>query len=333
MNKKYQVFISSTFTDLKEERQDISRSILNLDHIPAGMELFPAIDEDQLGFIQKVIDDCDYYVLIIGGRYGSLSETGVSFTEREYDYAIGKGLKVIALIHGNVGQISVANSDTEPAAVAHLNAFRDKVKSGRMVKFWTDRASLRADFIESFSMTISRFPAIGWVRGNTVANETILSQINAVRDENDRLKAKVANMTAKAVYEVPGIASLDDSFSIRYSYTEFYNRESRTHFNHAILSWKQIFAIVSPDLLKPTPPSTMKTFIKTYMLQNNIVSKNITIVEDCYSAIKIQFMALGLIDVYEAEAKAGGVSEFARLTEKGKSVMVDSLAVRRMFPS
>lgn len=55
------------------------------------MELFPAIDEDQFEFIKKVIDDCDYYLLIIGGRYGSLSDEGVSYTELEYQYAVSKG--------------------------------------------------------------------------------------------------------------------------------------------------------------------------------------------------------------------------------------------------
>jgi hypothetical protein len=46
-----------------------------------------------------VIDDCDYYLLIIGGRYGSTDPEGVSYTEKEYEYAIEHGIKVIALLH------------------------------------------------------------------------------------------------------------------------------------------------------------------------------------------------------------------------------------------
>ncbi len=55
---------------------------MEMDCIPAGMELFPAIDEGQWEFIKKVIDDCDYYLLIIGGRYGSVAEDGLSYTEK-----------------------------------------------------------------------------------------------------------------------------------------------------------------------------------------------------------------------------------------------------------
>jgi hypothetical protein len=45
------------------------RALLKMGHIAAGMEYFPAIDEEQFKFIQKLIDDCDYYVVIVGNRY------------------------------------------------------------------------------------------------------------------------------------------------------------------------------------------------------------------------------------------------------------------------
>ena len=63
MNKRYQVFVSSTYADLKEERQRVIQTLMEMDCIPAGMELFPAADEEQWLFIRKVIDDCDYYLL------------------------------------------------------------------------------------------------------------------------------------------------------------------------------------------------------------------------------------------------------------------------------
>ena len=39
-HKKYQIFVSSTFTDLIAERQSAVEAILKAGHIPAGMELF-----------------------------------------------------------------------------------------------------------------------------------------------------------------------------------------------------------------------------------------------------------------------------------------------------
>ena len=100
--KKYQVFVSSTFRDLEDERREVIQTLLEGDYIPSGMELFYASNDEQFSYIKKVIDNCDYYVLIIGGRYGSInSSTGFSFTEQEYDYAIEKNIPVLAFIHRN----------------------------------------------------------------------------------------------------------------------------------------------------------------------------------------------------------------------------------------
>jgi hypothetical protein len=81
--KKYQVFVSSTYNDLVQERAAIIRTLMELDCIPCGMEAFPAVDDEQFEFIKKIIDDCDYYVLLVGGRYGSTHEDGISYTQKE----------------------------------------------------------------------------------------------------------------------------------------------------------------------------------------------------------------------------------------------------------
>jgi hypothetical protein len=57
MKRKLQVFISSTYSDLKEERQAAVEAILKAGHIPAGMELFTAGDKSQMTTIERWIDD------------------------------------------------------------------------------------------------------------------------------------------------------------------------------------------------------------------------------------------------------------------------------------
>src|SRR5712691_336415 len=98
MDKRYQVFVSSTFSDLQDERQEVMQALLELDCIPAGMELFPAANDDQWTLIKKVIDDCDYYIVVVGGRYGSIGSGGLSFTEMEYRYALEHGKPVIGFL-------------------------------------------------------------------------------------------------------------------------------------------------------------------------------------------------------------------------------------------
>jgi hypothetical protein len=53
MDKKYQVFLSSTYKDLIVEREEVIQALLELDCIPVGMELFPAAADDQWTLIKK----------------------------------------------------------------------------------------------------------------------------------------------------------------------------------------------------------------------------------------------------------------------------------------
>lgn len=178
MDKRYQIFVSSTYTDLRDERAKVIQALMEMDCIPAGMELFPAVDETQWQFIKKVIDDCDYYVLIMGGRYGSLATDGISYTEKEYDYAVDRGLKIIALIHGAPDSLPVSKSDVSPDKLERLSAFRHKVIKGRMVRFWEDATELPGLVATSLSRTIRTYPAVGWVRAHTVAIEGLFEELN-----------------------------------------------------------------------------------------------------------------------------------------------------------
>src|SRR5712691_1217526 len=144
MDKRYQVFVSSTYTDLIVERKKVIQAVIETNCIPAGMELFPAADEEQFKFIKRVLDDCDYYILVIGGRYGSTTAEGISYTEREYDYAVGKDLKVIALIHEKPDEIAYGKSETDSLLRERLAAFRKKVSVARLVKFWKSTEELYA---------------------------------------------------------------------------------------------------------------------------------------------------------------------------------------------
>ena len=192
MAVKYQVFVSSTFTDLQEERQVVSRSILELNHIPAGMELFPAFDQSQLDFIKRVIDDCDYYLLIVGGKYGSVTAEGVSFTESEYDYAVSKKKPIIALLHSDISSIPSGKVENDGDRLDKLEKFKTKVSAGRLVKFWSSKDDLKSSAIISLTSSFDQKPQIGWRRNDSNPDPVIMQRMEELRarDENAREQIK-----------------------------------------------------------------------------------------------------------------------------------------------
>src|SRR6185436_19528398 len=97
--KKLQVFVSSTYDDLREERQVAVESILAAGHIPAGMELVAAGDASQMNVIRRWINESDVFLLILGGRYGSIEpKTGKSYVHLEYEHAVEQGKPTFAVV-------------------------------------------------------------------------------------------------------------------------------------------------------------------------------------------------------------------------------------------
>ncbi|MGO8645151.1 DUF4062 domain-containing protein [Rhizobium ruizarguesonis] len=327
--KKYQVFVSSTFRDLIDERQDTIRNILDLNHIPAGMELFPAADVEQLEYIKKVIDECDYYLLIVGGRYGSLDEDGVGFTEREYDYAVTTGKFVIAFVHGEPEAISVKNSDIKPELVTALRAFRDKVMNGRLVRTWKDRQDLQLVVLKSLMYAFSAHPQIGWIRGDTAANEQVLEQSNRALQENAELRERVAKLQAEQVPRYGNLADLNDIVRINYR-TRYDSTRGRDVYTNrtADLKLLDIFIRVAADLSVSKTELTISIAVKD-VIKDSGAERPSDVVDMDVAMLKAQFIALGLISTQIGMSVQNTVHEYLSLTPKGRQVFMEAIVVRK----
>ena len=146
MEKRYQVFVSSTYADLSDERQNVFRTLMEMDCMPAGMELFPAADEEQWEFIKKIIDDSDYYLIIIGGRYGSLTAEGISYTEKEFDYAVEKEIKVIdSFLPQQITKKELEKIVKDSASELDCNSIKDL---GKLISFLKEKFPGQLDMKE-----------------------------------------------------------------------------------------------------------------------------------------------------------------------------------------
>jgi hypothetical protein len=168
MRHKYQVFVSSTFQDLRDAREAVSWELLKLGHIPVGMENFSAADGRGWETITQTIDGSDYYLLVVGGRYGSIDpEFGISWTEREYDYAHAHGLPVLAFIRDKSGT-TLDKADVGSAA-KKLRAFIKKIESRHHRETWKEVADLttkvNAAVVKAVQFDEERKPRPGWYRG------------------------------------------------------------------------------------------------------------------------------------------------------------------------
>ena len=202
--KKYQIFVSSTYKDLREARQRVMFALLEMNCIPAGMELFPAADESQWKIIRRVIDECDYYLLILGGRYGSVvpdsvvpNAGGMSYTEMEYRYALGRGIPILRFPHGDPKSLLVGDEERkgEEGKWGKLEAFRAFVHDGGTVKHWSTPDELYGKVSSTLAPLLAKSGRPGWVRGDESAmrkaQATLLAEAKKIVEGEGKKKITV----------------------------------------------------------------------------------------------------------------------------------------------
>jgi hypothetical protein len=263
MEKRYQVFVSSTYQDLQEERQEVMQALLELDCIPAGMELFPAANQDQWTLIKKVIDDCDYYILISAGRYGSIGPDGMGYTEMEYRYALETGKPIIAFLHRNPDQILAKNLEPTDDGKAKLATFRDLVRA-KMVRFWDSPADLGSQVSRSLVKLIKSEPAVGWVKADSLPSEDATRELLRLRKRVDELEADLQRVQLNAPAGAENLAQGDDVFCVEmilpYKSKDDEGEDERQYGFET--TWSAIFAAIAPGLMDEASDETMRSSLK-----------------------------------------------------------------------
>ena len=331
MDKRYQVFVSSTYKDLIDERRAVINEIMSLDCIPSGMELFPATDEEQFEFIKRIIDDCDYYVLILGGRYGSLAKDGISYTEKEYLYALSKGIHVLAFVQEE-SAIQPNNTETEYDLIKKLESFKKRVMDGRVVRRWANQIDLTTGVIQSLTHEMRAYPAIGWVRANKVASEDVLQDLARLQKEVEELRKYKAEVESSQQSIYKDIATFDDKYILEgvSSWWNKYIEQDQSEKFSIEESWRNIFAALAPHLLENPNDFRAKSYVESWIKRVKLsTSSTVLLDEEVFNTIKIQFIALGLVEVKYSQTTKGEMALFWHLTKYGYSVMMENRIIKK----
>lgn len=344
MEKIYQVFVSSTFEDLQDERKEVMQALLELDCMPAGMELFPASNEDQWTLIKRVIDACDYYVLIIGGRYGSTNEKGVSYTQMEFEYALEKGKPIISFLPKNPENISSGKCEKDPEKQKKLEAFKEQAKK-KLVKYWENSEQLGSVVSRSMIRLIKDFPAEGWVKAGSAIDEMSVKEIARLQKENTDLKQHLNEVSTEAPRGTENFAQGEDKVCLKYSFTVYtedlvYDRCEKTCEYADDYTWDSIFRCVAPSMIDECTDYDFKRNIEDFILHNTTWKpkkdyefldddEGIELYQESFDLVKVQLKALGLITLGEKKRPSADQQTYWKLTPYGDFTMTGLLAIRR----
>jgi hypothetical protein len=336
MNKRFQVFVSSNYEDLKEERSRIITALLNINCIPCGMEYFPAADEDAWNCIERLVPECDYYVLILAGMYGSIPEgQQKSFTHLEYELAVKHHVPVIGLLHRDPRKLPAERCEGQPARRKKLEQFRKQV-GRKLCRYWQSPDQLPGELLASLTHQIARFPRPGWVRADSLASEEAKDEIIKLRKRVEKQEKLISDYQTKDRSEENELASGDEEFTLEGRLTDGprYIRP-RARFT-LFATWSSTLRFIHQTLGEAWLPYQFEDAFKGYVsraAEDELRSEHRAVFEDGeLQKIYAQFIALRFIVLRRdyLELSAAGLVEASRLRaiRKGQSSAGNSIWCR-----
>lgn len=184
--KKYQIFVSSTYIDLISVRNKLIARLIKEGYIVIGMEDFFSRPYSQWEHIEREINESDYYVLILGHRYGSIDEESqISYTEKEFHYAKAIGVPTLVFdLSKKFEGLDVDHFEDVPEKLAKLQNFR-KIAHGLLgTVALTNQLDLEQSVVTSVNNAVHNNKRPGWVRAGS----------NDLERENLELKSQLASL-------------------------------------------------------------------------------------------------------------------------------------------
>jgi hypothetical protein len=317
MDKKFQIFVSSTFEDLREAREGVIRTILGMGHFPVGMEMFSAGDESQWELIQRQIDESDYYVVLVAHRYGSTDKTGVSYTEKEYDYACSKGVPTIGFVLQDDAKWSARHVDTDPKKKKKLDAFKAKIKR-KIINFWSSPAELPGLVSVALTKEFNLRPRTGWVRANNAASPETANELSRLSKENAELREQVA-MAQDEEHAVTVASDLlsTTTQSLSFWYEDGTKWEDSTQVNSLL-----VFANIGPELLSGGTVTHISYVLALAVCPNRTRRPRAStpLPKNTFHGVLFSLMSLGLLKPPDIPTNDDDVDRWS-LTPRGLQVL------------
>lgn len=327
MRIKYQIFVSSTFEDLKEERDLVIKAILEMGHIPVGMEMFSAGDEEQWKLIQRQIEDCDYYLVIAAHRYGSM-DGKVSYTEKEYDYAFNLGVPTLGFIISDKATWPVAKSDTDTDKKKRLEKFKTKIQK-KIVSYWTNKEDLYGKVSLSLMKQFTTNPRAGWVKATETTGPEVLNELSRLSKENSNLRDHIVELDKQIIKDESEkydkmINTLNNhKISVSFFYKKGTSWEDMKDFD-----FLELFKLLAPELMVEKSTAATAKYIGQMKKPNQTkdIRDNYPIPSNTTKKILADLVVLDLMKPSTKKHSLKDTNDYWTITEEGKNVFK---AIRR----
>jgi len=345
-DKRYQVFISATYMDLREERGMLLQTLPSLGCLPSTFEAHTQSLSTMVN-IRRRIDECDYYLFIVGSRYGSLMPSGVSYTHMEYVYAATKQKPMFVLMHESPETRPTEFQEQSIEGKLKFNDFRKVLQRERdNIVYWRDVKDLSHALHNAIPALIRKYPTVGWSRvikgastgaTSTVSNSALEKECEALKRRVKELEAEKEKWLSAGVNSPETLAKGEDLFDIQYKCKAYAGGNCQDVFGKTRLSWNELLVSFGSNLLQAQTEEFMAAKLNE-RLQKNALAEiqseypkthavvDVQITPATFNAIKMQFRVLGYI---QRVSRENDLKQWWQMTAIGERMLASIMSVRR----
>ena len=317
---KYHIFIGSALDDLKNERKELPRIVMELGHIPVTADYLDSTARNSHSLLQKVIEECDYFVALVAHKYSS-PNGDVSPLVAQCSIAAKKGIPILALVIDDKARSKPAKKEKDPALVRKLNDFKAKLRSGPC-ETWSNSPDLcqKAQSLLVQELNINARP--GWMRAEKLIDPTVANELSRLSNENDSLRRQIRIDDGEAAIRLRDelkhalkVLALN-KVTLSFYYASGENWENSRQFRYI-----RIFKLLVPELELNKNTAEISRFLGTVLNPDleKLVRKDYPTPSNTIKKIMADFSMLKLVRCINEEEKGAG-NEIWEITEYGKEL-------------
>ena len=155
-----------------------------------------------------------------------------------------------------------------------------------------------------------------------------LVELSQLRKEVADLREYKRQQESRLQYK--DIADFDEKLLIHGTKTHIWRQEVTSQNWECEVTWKQLFMSIAPYLLECPNDQRVESLLKSiaYSYVGTPTSNTLYINSQDFQTIKIQFMALGLVNVSYSQTTKGDMALFWTLTERGTQLMMQLRTIK-----
>jgi hypothetical protein len=261
---KYHIFIGSTLDDLKNERKELPRIVMELGHIPVTADCLDDSTKNAPQLLQKTIEECDYFIALIAHKY-SVSDEKPNPLVAEHLTAAKRGIPVISLIIDEKARWKSAKMETEAALIKKLDDFKTKLRKGTY-DTWTNTADLCQKAQSLLIQEINLNPRAGWVRSDQAVEPVVANELSRLSSENESLKRQIKTEDGDIVTQLrEQLKHAIKVLALNKVTLSFYYASGENWENTRQFRYLRIFKLLVPELALGKTTAELSRFLGTVL--------------------------------------------------------------------